>query len=283
MNGESGAANQRRAPVNALVGPTLALLAVALVAPPLAARQAPDPGGWRVPDLRVKGKKSPCEVHPETAAETAELWMIAREALEGSKRTEPGAPTLLVVKWRRRLGPRLDLRSERRDTSRLTTLHPFETEVPYNLESEGYIQRRAWLMIFYGPDPGFLLSERFLRQHCFRRIAGEGANAGLVGLGFDPLPRQNASDVSGVLWIDLAGDALHRVEYAWTSPPREADAPGVGGFSVFARLASGGWILRQWNMRLPRFEASGFGYDLVGYTDEGGEVLAVGKSRPTRR
>jgi hypothetical protein len=266
----------------ALVRAALGLLAVALLAPPLAARQTPAAPGRRLPGIRVPAR-SPCEVHPETAAETAELWVAAREALQGSTRSEPGAPTLLVEKWRRRLGPRLDLRSERRDTSRVATLHPFETPVPDNLEREGYIQRHAWLMYFYGPDPEFLLSERFLRQHCFRRVSGEGATAGLVGLAFEPLPRSAVSDVVGVLWIDPVGQTLCRVEYSWTMAPREADAPGVGGFSAFARLASGGWILRQWNMRLPRFESQGMNYDLVGYTDEGGEVLAVGESKPTRR
>src|SRR5258708_35977860 len=203
-SGEAVTVNGQPSMVN---GPALALLAAVLLAAPLAARQAPPAPprpGRRLPGIRVPAR-SPCQTHPETAAETAQLWVAAREALEGSTRSEPGAPTLLVEKWRRRLGPRLDLRSERRDTSRVATLHPFETPVPDNLERAGYIQRHAWLMYFYGPDPEFLLSERFLRQHCFRRVTGEGATAGLAGLAFEPLPRSAVSDVVGVLWIDPVG------------------------------------------------------------------------------
>jgi hypothetical protein len=239
-------------------------------------------GGVRLPDVGVSGKRGPCRTHPERAAETAELWMLAKEALDGSVHSEPGAPTLVVEKWRRTLGPRLDLRWERRDTARLVTLHPFETDVPSSLERAGYIQHIGWTIIFYGPDPDFLLSERFLRNHCFRRTAGDGAMTGLTGLAFEPLPHQTVSDVTGVLWIDPARGELRRVEYTWTNAPREADAPGIGGFSDYVRLASGGWITRRWNMRIPRFE-TGPWRDLAGYSDEGGQVLAVGESKPLRK
>src|ERR1051326_9627016 len=73
-----------RASSNAGVRPALALRALALAAPPLAARQTPAPPGWRVPELRVKAKKSPCQAHPESAAEGAAVWAGARDALRGS-------------------------------------------------------------------------------------------------------------------------------------------------------------------------------------------------------
>lgn len=160
----------------------------------------------RLPGVRVTGK-TPCEIHPETAAQTAELWLAAREALEGAAARAGTAPKLLVQRWRRTLDASFRLRWERRDTSSVTTLHPFETPPPGNLERAGYIQQRGWTTVFYGPDPGLLLSESFLRRHCFRRIEGEGANAGLSGLAFAPLPASERTDVAGVLWVDLGGGA----------------------------------------------------------------------------
>jgi len=235
----------------------------------------------RLPNLRVSAR-TPCEVHPETAAETTDLWLAARQTLESAAREEDAPPTLLVQEWRRTLDGSLRLRWERRDTSFVQTLHPFEKPLPGNLERSGYIQQRGGTTVFYGPDAGLLVSEWFLRRHCFSRITGSGAAAGLLGLAFAPLPTTDRTDVAGVLWIDPARGELRYVEYAWTNTPQEARAPGVGGRADFARLSSGGWIIQRWNIRMPRLEA-GLGNGIDGYTDQGGEVLAVSERKPPRR
>lgn len=235
----------------------------------------------RLPSVRVTGK-SACRIRPESAAETAELWLVAREALEGSIRNDSAIPRFLIQEWRRTLDHSFTLRWERRDTSSVRTLHPFEKPLPGNLERAGYIQQRGWSTVFYGPDAGLLLSEWFLRRHCFSRTSGTGANAGLVGLGFTPLPAARQTDVAGVLWIDPIQRELRYVEYAWTDAPLEARAPGVGGRTDFVRLGSGGWIVQRWNIRMPRFTAwlwSGFD----GYIDQGGEVLAVSAGSARRK
>ena len=243
------------------------------------------PGGAlaqaRLPSVRVSGK-TPCEIHPESASETAELWLAAREALEGSERQGDSLPRLLVQEWRRSLGLSLRLLWERSDTSYVTTLHPFEKPPPGNLERAGYIQQRGWTTVYYGPDAGLLLSERFLRRHCFTRTSGTGANAGLLGLAFAPLPETSVADVSGVLWIDPTASELRYVEYGWTNAPEEARAPGVGGRTDFSRLASGHWIIQRWNIRMPR-PAAGLGNGFDGYTDQGGEVLGVLGAPPPRK
>ena len=128
--------------------------------------------------------------------------------------------------------------------------------------------------MYYGPDPGLLLSERFLRSHCFQRIPGEGATAGLVGLAFTPLPRTRIPDVTGVLWVDAGQRELRSLEYTWINPPAEASAPGIGGRADFAHLTGIGWIVQRWNIRMARQEA-GYVRGFDGYTDQGGEVLSV--------
>src|ERR1044072_1010094 len=94
----------RVAPGEAAMSPrTPAIAATLLIAcagPALG--QAP---GVRLPDIGVTGKRSPCRVHPERAAETAELWILAKEALEGSVRSEPGAPTQAGENGRRSATP----------------------------------------------------------------------------------------------------------------------------------------------------------------------------------
>jgi hypothetical protein len=238
--------------------------------------QGPVPG-HRLPDVAVAGK-TPCEIHPETALETAELWEDARTALTGTLGLAEDHPTLLVQEWRRSLSPNFRLRWERRDTSSVTTLHPFEKPTPASVERDGYIQQHGWTTVFYGPDAGLLLSERFLRRHCFSRLPGAGATAGLVGLAFTPLPTTRTVDVAGILWVDPMGRALRHVEYVWINAPEEIRVQGVGGRTDFARLASGGWIIQRWNIRMPQ-PMAGLGRMFDGYTDQGGEVLAVGAAR----
>lgn len=235
----------------------------------------------RIPDVKTEGN-TPCEVHPETAVETAELWLGAQAALANSVAADSSPPLLLIQRWRRTLSRSFKALSERRDTSLVVTRQPFGTKTPSNLERVGYIQRMFQTVIFYGPDPDEIITERFLRRHCFRRVEGSGANQGLAGLAFEPIPRQQKPDVSGVLWIDPVGGALRYVEYGWTNPPSWADGGRAHGRTDFVRLASGGWVTQRWYIRMPK-PVAGSGYDFDGYTEEGGELLAVGPATPKRK
>src|SRR5258706_9169188 len=141
-SGEAVTVNGQPSMVN---GPTLALLAAVLLAVPLAARQAPPASptpGRRLPGIRVPAR-SPCQTHPETAVETAQLWVAAREALEGSTRSEPGAPTLLVEKWRGTLGAPPHPPAGRRGTPRAGPPPPLATPLPANLPRRGENQPRS--------------------------------------------------------------------------------------------------------------------------------------------
>jgi len=227
----------------------------------------------RLPPVRVSAK-TPCQIHPDQGLETADLWDAARQTLASTLRPDSVTPWLLVREWRRTLDIRLGLRGEEVDTSEIRTRHPFEKPAPANLERVGYIQRQGWSIVYYGPDPELLLSERFLRRHCFRRTEGTGPFAGLVGLAFAPLPRVAIPDVKGVLWVDPARGELRSLEYTWINPPLEARAPGIGGRADFARIGSVGWIVQRWNIRMARQE-TGYAGGVEGYTDQGGEVLAV--------
>jgi hypothetical protein len=241
------------------------------------AAAAPAAAQVRVPEVKTSAR-TPCEVHPETAVATADLWESARVALESSIAADSNPPLLLIQKWRRTLARSLKPVYERRDSARVATRQPFGVEPPSNLERVGYIQRMFRTVIFYGPDPDEILTERFLRQHCFRRVEGSGATQGLAGLAFDPLPRQDKPDVSGILWIDPATGALRYVEYGWTNPPYWAGGGKAEGRTDFARLAGGGWVTQRWFIRMPRPDDE-FG----GYVEEGGELLAVGPPSPVKK
>jgi hypothetical protein len=232
----------------------------------------------RIPEVKTRAS-TPCEIHPETAAETAKLWLNAQAALESSTPSDSNPPLLLLQKWRRKLSRSFKLLYERRDTSLVATRQPFGVKTPSSIERVGYIQRMFHSLLFYGPDPDEIITERFLRQHCFRRVEGGGANQGLAGLAFDPLPRQQKPDVSGILWIDPGSGALRYVEYGWTNPPYGVEGGKAHGRTDFVRLATGGWITQRWYIRMP----NGSGFDFDGYSEEGGELLAVGPSGPRKK
>ena len=253
---------------------TRTLAGLLLLIPALLAAQE------RLPEVRTVAKTA-CQVHPEGGAATASLWLMAREALESAVATDSAPPTLLVQRWRRTLLPDLRLRWERRDTFRVRTRQPFSEKTPGNLERVGYIQIQRSGIVYYGPGADLLLSERFLKNHCFRRQEGRGGTAGLVGLAFEPLPVQRRPDVEGVLWIDPARRELRTLEYTWRNAPEDARAPASGGRVEFSRMVGGEWIIRSWNIRMPRpWDVTGLGWG--GYTDQGGEVLAVGTRPPGR-
>ena len=235
----------------------------------------------RIPEVKTSAR-TPCRIHPESAAETADLWVMARTALESSVATDSHPPLLLIRKWRRTLTSSLSLISEQLDTSRVITRQPFGVKPPSNLERVGYIQRMLRSVIFYGPDPDEIVTERFLRQHCFRRVAGSGATEGLLGLTFEPIPAQQNPDVAGTLWVEPVSAALRYVEYAWTNTPGWAGDGKAHGRTDFARLATGGWVIQRWYIRLPKM-THGFTDPFEGYTDEGGELLAVGPPSPRKK
>jgi len=235
-------------------------------------------GQPRIPEVKVRAK-TPCQIHPETAVETAALWVSAEAALAGSVADDSTPPLLLVQKWRRKLDRSLKLIYERRDSSLVATRQPFSAKTPSSIERAGYIQRMFKTLIFYGPDPDEIITERFLRQHCFRRVEGSGATQGLAGLAFDPLPRQQKPDVSGILWVEPVSGTLRYVEYGWTNAPYGVDGGRARGRTDFVRLANGGWITQRWYIRMPE----GSGFDFEGYSEEGGELLAVGPPAPKRK
>jgi hypothetical protein len=107
--------------------------------------------------------------------------------------------------------------------------------------------------VFHAPDADVLLSEAFLRDHCFTSVEGARDGRPLVGLGFQPRRGRRKADVRGTLWLDAKSFELRSVEFRYTELPREAEDVGAGGEVHFARLPAGAWIVRRWFIRMPQF------------------------------
>src|SRR5690606_34599315 len=104
-----------------------------------------------------------------------------------------------------------------------------------------------------GVDASALLSDAFLRSHCFR-IERNGRQPGVVGLAFEPIDRGGMPDIEGVLWVDQRTAELQHLEFTFTRHLHPIAVPRApfGGRVEFRRLANGAWVVDGWWLRMPQ-------------------------------
>jgi hypothetical protein len=238
-----------------------------------------------LPSVTVSAQRQ-CIVRPGDGAPAFQLWEEIRTALYQTALAERGDLFQTIARrWARELDTLA--RFVHGDSSwmlRGMTQRPFVAVAAEHLERVGFIERKAgntWY--FYAPDGDVLLSESFLRGHCFRLTEGVD---GLIGLAFEPAKKKRRiADVKGVLWLDATTAALRHLEFTYTNLPWDVPASRVGGRVEFEQLASGVWIVRRWYVRAPRmgvergfFRMGGTTYyrsreRFVSIVEHGGEVL----------
>jgi hypothetical protein len=201
-----------------------------------------------------------CSLLPELGSRTAATWEEARKALDITAWTEArGALRFHIVKWNRELEPEyLDVESEEREESVSLSREPFRSLPAERLSAGGYVQPSGSDFSFYAPDAEVLLSEEFLKDHCFRLEAGEDEEDNMVGLVFEPTSDRVLPEVTGVLWLDRGTAELRHLEFRYTNlqywyPDMQYDVPRhtAAGYVAFERLRTGAWIVRRWWIRMP--------------------------------
>ena len=159
--------------------------------------------------------------------------------------------------------------------------HPFRAIPAQDLVLGGFVQQPGGRVAYYAPDADVLLSDSFVRRHCFRLVRGRGKSAGLLGLSFEALPESRLPDIEGVMWVDPTSAELRWLDFTYVNIAASIKQQGLGGMVEFARLPSGAWIIRSWWIRVPVVEwIPGQGqrpgrYRLTGIDEGGGQVLAV--------
>ena len=186
-------------------------------------------------------------------ARIASLWEEARTALFASQLSlRDELFRAHVTRYIRELEPR-DARilSETRSEVAGVVSRPFTSVDPDSLSLKGYWWSETdGSTTYYGPDAEVLLSDAFVRDHCFEERRQRN-RPGLVGLGFRPLPERTLPDVIGTAWLDERTFELRFVEFTYSRGIPNATSAFVGGEVHFARLGSGAWIVRRWFIRLP--------------------------------
>jgi hypothetical protein len=208
----------------------------------------------------------------------AALWTEVSEALHAVSLSSSDSGYLFEIELFERDYTRTD--DIYRDSSRITAgraRKPFQSPPADYLRSRGFISADSTGWVYSAPDAEVLLSDQFLKTHCFDTRIGEGDTQGLFGLGFSPSKKGGASDVRGVLWVDRGSAELRSLEFAFTDPPRARSTYvrgrriTAGGSMSFRRLPSGEWIVQTWSMQMPHAAIQ----RNVIYRRTGGSVLRI--------
>jgi carboxypeptidase family protein len=158
---------------------------------------------------------------------------------------------------------------------------PIKSPPPEQLEREGFIAVDHEEWSYWGPDADELISDPFLRTHCFETKAGRGETEGLIGLAFTPARGRTVPDITGTLWIDRNTAMLHHLDFTYLRLPQELIAPRAGGRIEFLRVPSGAWIVRDWVIRMPvavekqRPMAMGTQLEVAGFREVGGNAVEI--------
>lgn len=245
--------------------------------------------------VRVTGR-SPCIAGASDGREVSTVWDEARKALYATDLTQRQELFSARVSRFQRV---LDARNGRVTSYETTegrgvTRNPFVSAPAAQLSASGFVRQNASETVYFGPDAAVLLSDEFLRDHCFRLRTGEGARSELIGLGFEPVRGRDAPDIGGTLWIDRRTAELRDIEYTYRNVPNlpsSVKSEDFGGRIEFRRMSTGAWIVERWVIRMPVVvDAGPFGgppaapipgaapapverVRLAGVKEEGGEVL----------
>jgi hypothetical protein len=210
------------------------------------------PGQVRqLPAITVSGTTR-CDGGPSGGTLAAALWEEVQLALAANQITmEQRLQVVHAVRFERDLDSRRGLLRERLVSSMVTDQQPFVSLPADRLAREGFVRTAGDSVEYAAPDAALLLADEFVRTHCFEVNPRDG-KGDLVGLGFEPAPGTQRSDVEGTLWIDRHSRELHHLEYRYTGLTGPAGLGNPGGEIHFQRLPTGTWIVREWVIRMPR-------------------------------
>lgn len=209
---------------------------------------------YTLPEVVVSAETF-CMTRANQAQRVASLWEEARTALAATQislrdRLFRGR----VNRYVRELDPKnLRVLSESRADMQGLLDKPFASVSGDSLSRGGYWRELPdGSSVYNAPDADALLSDAFLRDHCFAAVDGGRDRRGLVGIAFEPQRNRVTPDIRGTLWLDGRTFELRFLEFKYTRL-LTADSARVGGELHFARLSSGAWVVRRWFIRMPQF------------------------------
>ena len=183
----------------------------------------------------------------------SQLWDEIRKALDAASITSEGEYYQYgVIRYERERNVRtIAVENEAMRGRTILSSSPFRSAPAETLARNGYAREaRDGTFDYFAPDADVLLSATFLETHCFS-IRESASRPAQIGLAFEPIGRSGPTDIEGVLWTDRASAELRQLEFRYVRLPHGVRDARLGGSATFERQSSGGWIVRDWAIRMP--------------------------------
>ncbi len=226
-------------------------------------------------------------VGPGTAV--GDLWTEIKKALTASALTESqGLVPLDVDLYERVLDRNGAVISERTDTRNRIARRPV-VGISWDQIDTTRRNDASGTGVFRAPDAATIVSDQFVKSHCFAAIRGYGSETGLTGLEFKPSRAGGLPELTGVLWLDPRTKSLRALNFDYVNLPIPLRIARTSGRLEFDQLPNGQWIIPRWYIRMPRLSQvnsrdprSSSRDTLIGYQEVGGLAWPAG-SRPSTK
>lgn len=240
----------------------------------------------RIPTAVVARTEMACQLLTPPGTPAGDLWVNIKKALTASALTEAqGLVPLDVDLYERALDRNLGVVSERKEQRSRIARRP-ATGISWDQIDSA---RRGGGDVYRAPDVAALVSDQFVKSHCFAAIRGYGPETGLTGLEFRPAKVGSLPELTGILWVDPKVNALRSLNFDYVNLPIPLRVARTTGRLEFQQLSGGQWIVPRWYIRMPRV-AQMTSTDvrsplvardtLLGFQEVGGTSRPAGTPRP---
>jgi hypothetical protein len=243
----------------------------------------------RNPSTVVAHNETACQqlTGPGTAA--GDLWNEIRKALTASAMTEAqGLVPLDVDVYERALDRNLGIVAEHVEQRPRIARRP-ALGISWDQIDTTRRGDASSTEIYRAPDAATILSDQFVKSHCYAAIRGYGAEMGLTGLEFKPAHVAGLPELTGVLWLDPKDNTLRSLNFDYVNLPIPLRVARTSGRLEFQQLPSGQWIVPRWYIRMPRVvrvasnDPRVSSHDsLLGYQEVGGAARPAGSAATAR-
>lgn len=243
----------------------------------------------RTPPPVVLRSESACQQLTGLGTPAGDIWAEVKKALTANAMTEAqGLVPLDVDLYERVLDRDLGIVSERTEQRVRISRRP-ATGISWDQVDTTRRADSPAADVYRAPDAATLVSDQFVKSHCYAAIRGYGAEAGLTGLEFRPARLGGQIDLTGVLWLDPKSNALRSLNFDYVNLPIPLRIARTNGRVEFEQMPGGHWIVPRWYIRMPRLgkvTAAGAvaAHDsLLGYQEVGGSARPTGGPRPPQK